>query len=167
MDIHAMVVDDSGIMRKMVMRALNETKLASFVFTEAVDGADALTKFDPAKIQMMFVDWNMPNMSGIELVRALRNERSSKVPIVMITTEGTMGKVEEAMDQCAVNGYVIKPFTADVLTRKIRPVIDRMAQGQKKSGGSGPLSSGLRGTRRPGRVPCRRPPGHAAPGRAG
>ena len=135
MDIHAMVVDDSGIMRKMVMRALNETKLATFVFTEAVDGADALTKFDPAKIQMMFVDWNMPNMSGIELVRGLRNERSSKVPIVMITTEGTMGKVEEAMDQCAVNGYVIKPFTADVLTKKIQPVIDQMARGQKKSGG--------------------------------
>ena len=48
-----------------------------------------------------------------ELVRALRNERASKVPIVMITTEGTMGKVEEAMDECAVNGYVIKPFTAE------------------------------------------------------
>jgi len=135
MDIHAMIVDDSGIMRKMVMKSLLQSKLANFLFTEAVDGQDALTKFDPKVIQMMFVDWNMPNMSGIELVRALRNERSSKVPIVMITTEGTMGKVEEAMDQCAVNGYVIKPFTAEVLTKKIQPVIDQMAQGQKKSGG--------------------------------
>jgi two-component system, chemotaxis family, chemotaxis protein CheY len=131
MDIHAMVVDDSGIMRKLVMKSLNETKLASFMFTEAVDGADALTKFDPASIQMLFVDWNMPNMTGIEFVRKIRTERASNIPIVMVTTEGTMGKVEEAMDQCAVNGYVVKPFTADALRVKIEPILDKLAQARK------------------------------------
>jgi two-component system, chemotaxis family, chemotaxis protein CheY len=132
MDIHAMVVDDSGIMRKMVMKCLNDTKLAAFMFTEATDGVDALAKFDPAKIQMLFVDWNMPNMNGIDFVRKVRGERASSVPVVMITTEGTMGKVEEAMDQCGVNGYVVKPFTAEVLQKKLEPIVDKVYEAQKK-----------------------------------
>lgn len=135
MDIHAMVVDDSGIMRKMVMKSLNESKLASFVFTEAVDGQDALAKFDAQTIQMMFVDWNMPNMTGIELVRKIRETAPSHVPIVMITTEGTMGRVEEAMDQCGVDGYVIKPFTVEALQKKLAPLFEKIQSAPKKSKG--------------------------------
>ena len=135
MDLHAMVVDDSGIMRKMVMKSLMQSKLANFMFTEAVDGQDALTKFDPKVIQMMFVDWNMPNMTGIELVRKIRETEPSHVPIVMITTEGTMGRVEEAMDQCGVDGYVVKPFTVEVLQKKLEPLFDKLCESQKKSKG--------------------------------
>ena len=135
MDIHAMVVDDSGIMRKMVMKSLRESKLANFVFTEAVDGQDALTKFDPDVIKLMFVDWNMPNMTGIELVRKIRETAPSHVPIVMITTEGTMGRVEEALDQCGVDGYVVKPFTVDVLQKKLEPIFDKLSAAQAKSKG--------------------------------
>jgi two-component system chemotaxis response regulator CheY len=127
-----MVVDDSGIMRKMVMRCLHETKLAAFTFTEATDGVDALAKFDPATMQLLFVDWNMPNMNGIDFVRKVRGERKSDVAIVMITTEGTIGKVEEAMDQCGVNGYVVKPFTAEVLQKKLSPIVDQLYEAQKK-----------------------------------
>jgi len=130
-----MVVDDSGIMRKMVMKSLRESKLANFVFTEAVDGQDALTKFDPDVIKLMFVDWNMPNMTGIELVRKIRETAPSHVPIVMITTEGTMGRVEEAMDQCGVDGYVVKPFTVDVLQKKLEPIFDKLSAAQAKSQG--------------------------------
>ena len=135
MDLHAMVVDDSGIMRKMVMKSLMQSKLANFMFTEAVDGQDALTKFDPKVIQMMFVDWNMPNMTGIELVRKIRETEPSHVPIVMITTEGTMGRVEEAMDQCGVDGYVVKPFTVEVLQKKLEPLFEKLRDSQKKSKG--------------------------------
>ena len=130
-----MIVDDSGIMRKMVMKALLESKLANFLFTEAVDGQDALTKFDPKVIQMMFVDWNMPNMSGIDLVRKIRETAPSHVPIVMITTEGTMGRVEEALDQCGVDGYVIKPFTVEVLRKKLEPLFEKLLNSQKKPKG--------------------------------
>ncbi len=143
-DIHAMVVDDSGIMRKMVMRSLNDTKLATFVYTEATDGADALAKFDPEKIQMLFVDWNMPKMNGIDFVRKIRTEKASNVPIVMITTEGTMGKVEEAMGQCGVNGYVVKPFTVEMLQKKLEPIIGKLAEErQKPSGFFGKLAEKL------------------------
>ena len=135
MDMHAMVVDDSGIMRKMVMKSLLESKLANFMFTEAVDGQDALTKFDPKVIKMMFVDWNMPNMTGIELVRKIRETAPTHVPIVMITTEGTMGRVEEALDQCGVDGYVVKPFTVEVLQKKLGPLFEKIQDSQKKSKG--------------------------------
>jgi two-component system chemotaxis response regulator CheY len=135
MDIHAMVVDDSGIMRKMVMRSLRESKLANFIFTEAVDGQDALTKFNPDIIKMMFVDWNMPNMTGIELVRKVRESTKAHVPIVMITTEGTMGRVEEALDQCGVDSYVVKPFTVEVLSKKLEPLFDKLQKSQPQNQG--------------------------------
>jgi two-component system chemotaxis response regulator CheY len=135
MDMHAMVVDDSGIMRKMVMKSLMQSKLADFMFTEAVDGQDALTKFDPKVIGMMFVDWNMPNMTGIELVRKIRETAPTHVPIVMITTEGTMGRVDEAMTQCGVDGYVVKPFTVEVLQKKLEPLFEKLRDSQVKPKG--------------------------------
>ncbi len=109
MGINAMVIDDSGIMRKMVMRALNDSGLAEFDFTEAVDGLDALEKFDPKKTEMLFVDWNMPNMSGIDFIKEVRKIEKDHIPAVMITTEGTMGKVEQAMEEANVDSFVVKP----------------------------------------------------------
>jgi two-component system chemotaxis response regulator CheY len=135
MDMHAMVVDDSGIMRKMVMKSLMQSKLADFMFTEAVDGQDALTKFDPKVIGMMFVDWNMPNMSGIDLVRKIRSTQTRHVPIVMITTESTMGKIEEALDQAGADCFIVKPFTPEIVKKKLEPLFDRISEAQKKPGG--------------------------------
>ncbi len=135
MDINALVVDDSGVMRKMVMRNLTESRMARFTFTEAKDGADALEKFDPKHTDIVFLDWNMPNMSGIEVVRKLRATVKKHIPIVMITTEGTMGKVEEALDDAGADGYIVKPFTAEVVRKKLEPVLAKLEQTQKKSGG--------------------------------
>ena len=140
MDVRALVVDDSGIMRKMVMRSLKETELAEFTFVEAEDGVDALQKFDPDEIDMVFADWNMPNMTGIELVRMIR-ETCEDIPIVMITTESTMAKVEEALDSAGADGYVVKPFTPDVLTKKLTPLFERMAAGGDSKGFFGKLAS--------------------------
>ncbi len=135
MDINALIVDDSGIMRKMVMRTLNQTGLANFSFVEAVDGLDALEKFDPKAIDIAFVDWNMPNMSGIDFVRKIRETSKEHVPVVMITTEGTMGKVEEALDEAGVDSYVVKPFTAEILQKKLDSLFAKLAEGGKKSKG--------------------------------
>lgn len=135
MDINALVVDDSGIMRKLVMRSLRQSNLADFVFTEAEDGLVALNKFDPKTMDMIFVDWNMPNMSGIDLVRKIRETQQQHIPIVMITTEGTMGKVEEALDSAGVDGYVVKPFTVEVLTSKLTPLFEKLAAARQNSKG--------------------------------
>lgn len=134
MDVHALVVDDSGIMRKMVMRSLKEADLAKFTFTEACDGLDALEKFNPQTMNMLFVDWNMPNMSGIEFVTKIR-QSNTEIPVVMITTEGTIAKIDEAFENGSVNGYVVKPFTPDVLKAKLEPLFDELAKSKKKSKG--------------------------------
>ncbi|MCE5279990.1 MAG: response regulator [Planctomycetaceae bacterium] len=136
MEIHAMVVDDSGIMRKMVMRNLMETRLANFSFTEAADGLDAIKKLPEKPVDMMFVDWNMPNMTGIELVMHVRQNQKRHVPIVMVTTEGTMGKVEEALDKGGVDCYIVKPFTKDIMIQKLQPLFERLNNAQTiKPGG--------------------------------
>ncbi len=135
MDIHAMVVDDSGIMRKMVMRALCEADLATFVFTEAADGAEALEKYDPKTMDMLFVDWNMPNMNGVELISKIREKEKSHTPIVMITTESSTGKIDEAMDQVKVDKYIAKPFTAESLEQRLGPLFKQISEQRKKSKG--------------------------------
>jgi two-component system chemotaxis response regulator CheY len=135
MELRALIVDDSGIMRKMVTRALLESRLAQFTsFTEATDGADALTKFNPELVDIIFVDWNMPKMSGIDFVRQIRATQKTHVPIVMITTESTMAKVEEALDRAGVDSYVCKPFTVDVLKQKLAPLFEKLAAQRGKGG---------------------------------
>ncbi len=135
MEIRALVVDDSAIMRKLVMRSLVESKMALFLFTEAKDGQDAVSQFDVENTDMIFVDWNMPNMTGIEMVHEIRARQKRHVPIVMITTESTMARVEEALAAGGVDSYVIKPFTPDVVRQKVEPLLDKMAEA-KKAGGS-------------------------------
>jgi two-component system chemotaxis response regulator CheY len=135
MDIKAMVVDDSGIMRKMVMRSLNESGIADFEFTEGADGQDALDKFDPNAHEMIFVDWNMPNMNGLEFCKKVREMTDHHIPIIMITTESTMGKVEEAMDEGGVDTFICKPFTTDVLKKKLDPLFEKIEDAGK--GGDG------------------------------
>jgi len=136
MTINALVVDDSGIMRELVMRSLTESGLAEFMFSEASDGRDALAKFDPAVTDMVFVEWNLPNMSGIDFVREVRATHRRPVPVVMITTESTMGKVEEAFGTGVVDAYIIKPFTTDVLRRKLTRLFQKLAPpAPAKSGG--------------------------------
>lgn len=136
--IAAMIVDDSGIMRKLVMRSITESKLAEFTFVEAGDGADALAKFNPDSTQLLFVDWNMPNMNGIDFIRKIRAVEKKHTPVVMITTERTVGKVEEAMDSAGVDAYICKPFTTAVLTEKLRPLVRKLkeeAEPPKPTGG--------------------------------
>jgi two-component system, chemotaxis family, chemotaxis protein CheY len=128
MKLRALVVDDSRVMRGMVMQALLRTGLAEFEFTEAGDGDEALEKFNPRHTDIMFVDWNMPHVSGIDFVRKVRAAgNSGHIPIVMITSEKTIGKIEEALDEAGADEFVTKPFTTDVLRRKLAPLIQGIA----------------------------------------
>jgi two-component system, chemotaxis family, chemotaxis protein CheY len=122
--LRALVIDDSRIMRKMVMESLTKTNLAAFEYVEAEDGVDALSKFDPASVDIVFADWNMPKMSGIEFVHKVRGMKAgAETPIIMVTSEKTMGKMEIAMDKAGATGYVCKPFTVEELQRKLSRVI--------------------------------------------
>ncbi|MFP4250083.1 MAG: response regulator [Armatimonadota bacterium] len=134
--VNALVIDDSGIMRKMVMRGLQEAGLCEFEFAEAEDGEDGLAKFNPRSTEIVFVDWNMPNMNGMDMVRRIRAQFPDRpVPIVMVTTEKLTGKVEEALDG-GVDAFISKPFTPDGLQKRVGPLIDRIIESkQQKKGG--------------------------------
>ncbi len=133
--INALVIDDSGIMRKMIMRSLDETGMAQFAYTEAEDGQDGLSKFNPRTTDIIFVDWNMPNMNGMDMVRRLRAQHpAGEVVIVMVTTEKLTGKMEEALDG-GVDSFISKPFTPDGLLKRVGPLIERITERKSKQKG--------------------------------
>ncbi len=139
--IKALVVDDSKIMRSAVKRALNQLMVAEFEYVEAMDGEDALDKFNNEEIQIMFVDWNMPKMTGVEFSKAVRDTGNTDIPIIMVTAEKSMGKVDKALNEGGANEYITKPFTADKMFKAISRYIDEdgnMAtdneQGEEKKG---------------------------------
>ena len=115
MSIKVLVADDSGTMRKIIIRSLNSLGIKDV--TEAGDGADAVAKFVPGEFQLVLTDWNMPNKSGLEVARAIRPQ-DANVKIIMITTEAEKSRVLEAI-QAGVSDYLVKPFTPDALREKI------------------------------------------------
>jgi two-component system chemotaxis response regulator CheY len=125
--LKALVVDDSKVMRQMVMQLIRKTELADFEFIEAQDGNDALHKFNPRSTDIMFVDWNMPEMNGIDFVKRVRaTGKTEHIPIVMVTSEKTMGKVQEALDKAGANEYITKPFTVEEMARKLSKLMQTM-----------------------------------------
>ncbi len=122
--IKSLIVDDSKIMRSAVKRALNQLMIADFEYVEAKDGQDALDKFSD-DIQIMFLDWNMPNMTGLEFAKAVREKgNTDHIPIIMVTAEKSMGKVDKALNEGGASEYVTKPFTADKMYKTISRYFD-------------------------------------------
>ena len=118
-----MLVDDSRTIRniqKNVLKQLGHTDVV-----EAEDGVQALAKFHEETPDLMLVDWNMPNMDGITLVRKIR-EINQTVPLIMCTTEAEKTRVLEAI-KAGVNNYVVKPFTVESLGEKINQTMAKAA----------------------------------------
>jgi two-component system, chemotaxis family, chemotaxis protein CheY len=115
-----LVVDDSATMRRIVVNSLKRIGYEECV--EAGDGAEALERFD-STIEFVITDWNMPTMTGLEFVRALRTRPDGKsVPVLMVTTRSVREDIVQAA-QAGVNNYVVKPFTPQVLKEKIDQVL--------------------------------------------
>lgn len=130
--LRALVVDDSPIMRNMVKQTLVKTGLAEFEFTEAGDGEEALSKFDREKFDIGFVDWNMPKMTGVDFVRAVRAlGDTGHIPFIMVTSEKTMSKIEEALDKAGADAFICKPFTADEMKMKVDKAIKKLLEARK------------------------------------
>lgn len=119
MSTKVLVADDSGVMRKIIMRSLNAVGVTDI--TEAADGAEAVTKFSQGQFDLVLTDWNMPNMSGIDVIRQIRST-GSKVPIFMVTTEAEKKSVVEAI-QVGVTDYLTKPFENDTLRTKLQKYV--------------------------------------------
>jgi two-component system chemotaxis response regulator CheY len=127
--LRALVVDDSKVMRHMVMETLKKTDLAEFEFAEAVDGQDALTKLQEQDFHVAFIDWNMPNMTGVEVVRAARlwagEQKREPIPMVMVTSEKALAKVQEAVDVAGAEAFISKPFTVAEMQAKLERVVKK------------------------------------------
>ncbi len=120
-----LLVDDSKTMRtiqKKVLEGLGPNQI-----TEAADGLEALAAIAaaPGPFELILVDWNMPNMDGITLVRRIR-ETDRKTVLIMVTTEAEKDRVLEAI-KAGVNNYAIKPFTQAALMEKIKQTLARTA----------------------------------------
>ena len=115
MSTNALVADDSGTMRKIIIRSLNAVGISSVV--EAADGTQAVALFKPGTFHLVLTDWNMPGKTGLEVAREIRAQ-DAHVPIIMITTEAEKNRVVQAV-QAGVTDYLVKPFTADTLREKL------------------------------------------------
>ncbi len=132
--LRALVIDDSRVMRSMVMQTLRQTELAEFEFREASSGNEAMDKFDPEKTDIIFADWNMPGMNGIEFARQVRSMQwASHIPVIMITSETGADKQENAYNQARITCYITKPFTADEMIEKLAPVFDGIVKKREQS----------------------------------
>ena len=117
-DIKILVVDDFPTMRRIVKTLLKQVGFHNFV--EAEDGEQALKVLETEKdIQMIVSDWNMPNMTGIELLKVVRSKAKFKeLPFLMVTAEAEKENIIEAV-KSGVSNYVVKPFTAQTLKEKL------------------------------------------------
>ena len=123
MNLKFLVVDDSVTMRRIVINSLSSLNFKSYV--EATDGNDALLKLEEhPDINFVITDWNMPEMTGLELVKAIRaSERFNHLAILMVTTRGLKEDIIEAL-KSGVNNYILKPFTPAVLKEKIDQILN-------------------------------------------
>lgn len=114
-----LVVDDSGTMRKIILRSLNALGVTDVM--EAGDGSDGLELFKQHQFDIVLTDWNMPRMTGLELLKAIRATEST-VPVILITTEAEKGRVLEAV-QAGVSDYLVKPFETEGLRKKLQKFV--------------------------------------------
>lgn len=123
-DIKILVVDDFSTMRRIIKNLLRDLGFTNVI--EADDGKTALPILHQGGVQFLVTDWNMPGMTGIDLVRAVRADpKMAGMPILMVTAEAKREQIIAAA-QAGVNGYVIKPFTAAVLKEKIDKIFERI-----------------------------------------
>lgn len=119
-DTKFLVVDDFSTMRRIVRNLLKELGFTNV--QEAEDGVDALNKLRSEKFDFVVSDWNMPNMTGIDLLRNIRGDDVLKhLPVLMVTAEAKKENIIEAA-QAGASGYVVKPFTAATLDEKLKKI---------------------------------------------
>lgn len=123
-NMRILVVDDFSTMRRIIKNLLRDLGFNNT--SEADDGTTALPMLQNGPCDLLITDWNMPGMQGIDLLRAVRADPHLKaLPVLMVTAEAKREQIVEAA-QAGVNGYVVKPFTAQTLKEKIDKIFERL-----------------------------------------
>ena len=119
-----LVVDDFSTMRRIVRNLLKELGFTNV--QEAEDGVVALNMLRGEKFDFVVSDWNMPNMTGIDLLKTIRADAALKhLPVLMVTAEAKRENIIEAA-QSGASGYIVKPFTAATLDEKLKKIFEKM-----------------------------------------
>jgi two-component system chemotaxis response regulator CheY len=120
-----LVVDDFATMRKIVRNILKQIGFENIM--EAEDGSAALRMIKSEPVGLVVTDWNMPNMTWLDLLKAIRKDpQIANLPVLMVTAEGLKDNVMDAV-KAGVNNYVVKPFTAEVLQEKLETIFKKQA----------------------------------------
>jgi len=115
-----LIVDDFSTMRRIIRNILKQLEFVNV--EEAEDGCVAFEKLKEADYDFVITDWNMPNMTGLDLLKEIRaNEKLKDLKILLVTAEAEKENIIQAA-QAGVNDYVVKPFTADILEQKINKI---------------------------------------------
>lgn len=120
-DLKILVVDDFPTMRRIVKTLLKQNGYKNF--TDAEDGAEAYKLLqEHGDFEFIVSDWNMPNMTGLELLKTVRaDDRFKHLPFLMVTAEAEKENIIEAV-KSGVNNYVVKPFTGATLKEKLQKI---------------------------------------------
>ena len=123
-NLKILIVDDFATMRKVIRNLLKQSGYENIV--EAEDGVNALKILKSQQVDFVVSDWNMPNMSGYELLKAVRaDEELNALPFLMVTAEGLQENVVAAV-KAGVSNYIVKPFTSETLDEKIKQIMEKM-----------------------------------------
>jgi two-component system chemotaxis response regulator CheY len=120
----ALIVDDSATMRRILKTMLGPLGFENVA--EAADGAEAVKYCRAANVDLILMDWNMPNLTGIEALKQIRAD-GSKACVIMVTTEAEQARVLDAL-KAGANNYIIKPFNQNTIEKKVRETLERAAQ---------------------------------------
>jgi two-component system chemotaxis response regulator CheY len=122
LNMKVLIVDDFATMRRILKNILKQIGFSNIA--EADDGKTALAKLKDRKFDLVLCDWNMPEMSGLELLQEIRSDDVLKdTPFVMVTAEAQKDNILNAV-KAGVNNYVVKPFTAETIGEKLKKVFD-------------------------------------------
>jgi two-component system chemotaxis response regulator CheY len=123
LEMKVLVVDDFATMRRIIKNVLKQIGFTNIL--EADDGTTALGVLKENKVDLIIADWNMPKMTGLDLLKRIRGEESTKhIPFVMVTAEAQKDNVLQAV-QAGVSNYIVKPFTADAVKEKLAQVFSK------------------------------------------
>lgn len=123
--MRVLVVDDSRIMRNIVKNTVTKMIHGDHEFLEASDGEDAFNILNEQQIDLLLLDWNMPKLNGLQLVKMLREMKKFKdLPIIMVTSEAAKYNVIDAIT-AGVNDYATKPVSEQSLSKKINRLINK------------------------------------------
>lgn len=123
--LSVLIVDDQQSMRGICKYILNQLGFRDII--EARSGRDALTKLEKARIDLIISDWNMDDIDGLTLLKVLRKHpRTAALPFIMATGRSDKEQVKEAI-ACGVNNYIIKPFDASTMRKRIEAVIGALS----------------------------------------